>query len=117
MGNSNQFPPNERLSTRMTLFTLVRRSLRFHARSHLGVLLGAIVGSAALVGALVVGDSVRGSLRDMALLRLGNVDLALSGGDRIFRDELANDLAIARVAPWPESEYGSKPVPEKKLLK
>src|SRR6185503_21010550 len=79
----------------MSFWTLVIRSLSFHFRSHLGVLLGAIVGSAALVGALVVGDSVRGSLRWMALLRLGNVDVALQGGDRFFRDELANEISTS----------------------
>ena len=55
----------------MTFWTLIRRSLRFHARAHLGVVLGAAIGSAALIGALVVGDSVRESLTDMALRRLG----------------------------------------------
>src|SRR5882762_8346459 len=85
----------------MTLWTLVRRSLRFHARAHLGVLLGAVVGSAALVGALVVGDSVRGSLREFALARLGNVDLALIGGDRFFRDHLADELATDGIASVP----------------
>ena len=44
----------------MTTFTLILRSLRFHARAHLGALLGAAVGSAVLVGALIVGDAVRG---------------------------------------------------------
>src|SRR6185503_17140153 len=77
----------------MTFWTLVSRSLRYHARAHLGVLLGAAVGSAALVGALVVGDSVRGSLRDTALLRLGNVETALEGGDRFFRDRLADECS------------------------
>ena len=43
----------------MTFRTLIRRSLRFHWRAHVGVVLGAAVGSAALIGALVVGDSVR----------------------------------------------------------
>ena len=38
----------------MTLRTLILRSLRFHARSHLGVLLGATLGSAILIGALLV---------------------------------------------------------------
>jgi putative ABC transport system permease protein len=76
----------------MTAWTLILRSLRFHARSHLGVLLGATVGSAVLIGALVVGDSVRGSLRDQALARLGKVDFALASGDRLFRDQLADDL-------------------------
>src|ERR1043165_909835 len=76
----------------MTRLTLILRSLRFHARSHLGALLGASIGSAVLIGALVVGDSVRQSLRDMALSRLGKVEFALAGGDRFFRDQLAGDL-------------------------
>src|SRR6266581_5183174 len=77
----------------MTFSTLVFRSLRFHARAHFGALLGAAVGSAVLIGALVVGDSVRGSLRDMALARLGKVQLALAANDRFFRADLATALA------------------------
>src|SRR5438105_5152991 len=86
----------------MTLWTLIFRSLRFHARSHLGALLGAAVGSAVLLGALVVGDSVRGSLRDMALARLGRVQLALEGKDRFVRADLAGaltDKGLGRVVP------------------
>ena len=62
----------------MTFWTLIRRGLTFHARAHLGVVLGAAVGSAALIGALVVGDSVRESLKDMALARLGRVETAMA---------------------------------------
>src|SRR2546428_8274840 len=76
----------------MTLRTLIFRNLRFHARAHLGALLGAAIGSAVLIGALVVGDSVRGSLRDIALRRLGKMECALVGGDRLFRAALAQDL-------------------------
>ena len=76
----------------MTPLTLIRRSLRFHWRGHLGVLLGAAVGSAALIGALVVGDSVRGSLRETALQRLGWVDAAMASADRFFTQELADRL-------------------------
>src|SRR5438034_6898861 len=76
----------------MTSWTLIRRSLRYHARSHGAVLLGAAVGSAVLIGALVVGDSVRESLRQFALARLGNVQLALASNDRFFRAKLAEDL-------------------------
>src|SRR6266404_4476125 len=71
----------------MTFRTLILRSLRFHARAHLGVVLGAAVGSAALVGALVVGDSVRGSLIDLALQRLGTIHYAMAPNDRLFRAE------------------------------
>jgi ABC-type antimicrobial peptide transport system permease subunit len=70
----------------MTFWTLIRRSLRFHARAHLGVLLGAAIGSAALIGALVVGDSVRGSLRQRALDRVGKVQYLLESPDRLFTD-------------------------------
>jgi hypothetical protein len=73
----------------MNLRTLILRSLRFHWRNHLGVLFGAAVGSAALIGALVVGDSVRASLREMALQRLGNIHFAMNAGDRLFRARLA----------------------------
>jgi ABC-type antimicrobial peptide transport system permease subunit len=76
----------------VTTWTLIFRSLRFHARSHLGAFLGAAVGSAVLIGALVVGDSVRGSLREMALARLGRVQLALASHDRFFRAELGKSL-------------------------
>ncbi len=76
----------------MTFWTLILRSLRFHARSHLGTLLGAAIGSAILIGALAVGDSVRGSLREMALARLGKTDFALASNDRFFRAKLADDI-------------------------
>ncbi len=79
----------------MTPFTLILRSLAFHLRSHLGVVLGAAIGSAALIGALVVGDSVRISLREMALARLGQTELALSAGDRFFRNALAPEMQSA----------------------
>lgn len=78
----------------MTHWTLIRRSLRYHARSHLGAFLGAAVGSAVLVGALLVGDSVRGSLRELARQRLGDIHLALSTGDRFFEASLAGRLTM-----------------------
>lgn len=76
----------------MRVWTLLGRSLRHYAKSHLGTLAGAIVAGAVVVGALLVGDSVRGSLREMALARLGSVEFALVGGDRIFRSALAEEL-------------------------
>ncbi len=77
----------------MTFRTLIFRGLRFHARSHVGTLLGAAVGSAILIGALAVGDSVRESLREIALARLGKSQFALASNDRFFRADLARDLA------------------------
>ena len=72
--------------------TLIRRSLAYHWRTHLGVLLGALVGSAVLIGALLVGDSVRASLKKLALMRLGTTEQALASNDRFFRSALAKDI-------------------------
>lgn len=79
----------------MSWWRLIWRSVTFHARSHLGTFLGAAVGTAVLAGALIVGDSVRGTLRKMALDRLGKVTEAIASGDRLFRSALAGDLSKA----------------------
>ena len=54
--------------------------------------LGVLAGTAVLTGALLVGDSVRGSLRHLTLDRLGRVDEALVA-NRFFSAELANGLS------------------------
>ncbi|HJT76904.1 MAG TPA: hypothetical protein VJ739_06840, partial [Gemmataceae bacterium] len=85
----------------MTLGRLLLRNLRFHWRGNLAVLLGVAVGTAVLTGALLVGDSLRGSLRDRALDQLGWVEHAMVGG-RFFREELAaspQQLGVTRACP------------------
>jgi putative ABC transport system permease protein len=82
MGNSGG------LESRMSRWTLVFRSLKFHARSHLGTVAGAAIGSAALIGALVVGDSLRETLRERALQRLGWAQSAMATPDRLFSQHL-----------------------------
>jgi hypothetical protein len=72
----------------MTFRTLIRRSLCFHWRTHLGVVLGAAIGSAALIGALVVGDSVKHTLKYEAVRRLPGVSVAMDSGDRFFSANL-----------------------------
>ena len=76
----------------MTPRRLLRRSLRYHRGIFMAVALGVAVGTAVLAGALVVGDSVRGSLRDLTLDRLGEIDQALVA-DRYFREALAEEIS------------------------
>ena len=78
-------------SARMTRTRLLLDSLTYYARSHLAVGLGAAVGAAVLAGALLVGDSLRGSLRDRADRQLYGTEHALVGG-RFFREQLAAEL-------------------------
>jgi ABC-type lipoprotein release transport system permease subunit len=77
---------------------LLWRNLWYHWRGNLAVLLGVAVGAAVLTGALLVGDSLRGSLRHRTLEQLGNVEQALVAG-RFFREELADKLGAAHAAP------------------
>ena len=69
----------------------MRRSLIYYWRVHLGLLLGTAVATTALTGALLVGDSMRGSLRDLALERLGHIDYALLSA-HFFHSDLAAEL-------------------------
>lgn len=68
----------------MRLHRLLLRSLAFHVRAHLGVVLGAAIATAVLVGAFAVGDSLQASLRTRALSRLGLIVAAHDGHDRFF---------------------------------
>jgi ABC-type lipoprotein release transport system permease subunit len=63
---------------------------------------GVAVGTAVLTGALLVGDSMRGSLRDLTLDRLGQIDEVLLV-PRYFRAALADELAAEPQFPRPAS--------------
>jgi putative ABC transport system permease protein len=66
-------------------------SLNYHWRMNAAVALGVAVGTAVLAGALMVGDSVRGSLRHLMLDRLGRIDEVLVS-DRMFNAGLVTEL-------------------------
>ena len=78
----------------MTFRTLIVRSLAYHWRTNLAVCFGVAAAVAVLGGALIAGDSVRGSLRDLALGRLGRTHDALTLAGFV-RDGLARDIAQA----------------------
>lgn len=78
----------------MSLLRLIGDGLRYHWRTHLAVLLAVMVTSAVLTGALLVGDSMRGSLRHLLLDQLGQIDDVLVT-DRFFRAKLAEEVAAA----------------------
>jgi len=75
----------------MTRTRLLFNTLAYHGRANLTVALGAMVASAVLTGALLVGDSLRGSLSDRADRQLDGTEHALVGG-RFFREQLATTL-------------------------
>ena len=82
----------------MTALRLVFRSARFYWRTHLGVVIGAALGAMVLTGSLLVGDAVKATLREQALARVGQADVAMSGGDRFFRADLAQKVGSGAAA-------------------
>ena len=64
---------------------MLRRNIVYFWKQHVGVVLGASLCTMVLVGALLVGDSVKHSLRGMAEYRIGQVDMVLFSEDRFFR--------------------------------
>ncbi len=76
----------------MRTSTLVKRNLAYYWRTNLAVLLGVGTAVAVLAGALLVGDSVRGSLRDLFLMRLGKADYVMTSAG-FFREQLASEIA------------------------
>jgi ABC-type lipoprotein release transport system permease subunit len=83
----------------MRTSTLLARNLAWFWRTNLAVLLGVATATAVLAGALLVGDSVRASLHDLVLSRLGSVESVVSNtnaaGAGFFREILAEELAPA----------------------
>jgi ABC-type lipoprotein release transport system permease subunit len=70
---------------------LVRGSLTYYWRTNMAVVAGIATAVAVLAGALLVGDSVRGSLRDLVTERLGRTDHVVLSAD-FFREQLTDDL-------------------------
>jgi putative ABC transport system permease protein len=90
----------------MTRLKLLLRTLLHFRLSNLAVIAGAAIASAILTGAMMVGDSVKLSLRDLALQRLGPIDYSMTPG-RFFNEDLAT-----RVQSHPKfNEHFSQAVP------
>ncbi len=73
------------------------RSLKHYRRANLAVVLCCAVAAAVLSGALVVGDSVRGSLHDLTLERLGAIDVAVRA-PTFFTTDLATGSGASSAA-------------------
>lgn len=76
----------------MSIARLIKNSLIHYRGINLAVLAGVALTSAILSGALVVGDSVKESLRRNAAARTSGVGPVLVGGERFFTVELAGRI-------------------------
>jgi len=74
---------------------LILRGLTYYWRTNLAVVAGVATAVAVLAGALLVGDSVRGSLRDFVVQRLGRTDQVIVAAG-FFREVLVEELRSSR---------------------
>ena len=78
--------------------SLLRSNLWCYWRTNIAVVLGVVAATTVITGALLVGDSVRSSLRQMSLDRLGGVDAAWVGR-RFVRRSLVDSQRSPKDAP------------------
>lgn len=75
----------------MSWWRLVVRTLWHFRGANLAIMLGVAAATAVMTGALIVGDSVRGSLVALTEARLQKVQLVIAGS-RMFREDWAGEI-------------------------
>ncbi|HET6556938.1 MAG TPA: hypothetical protein VFG54_06455, partial [Prolixibacteraceae bacterium] len=77
----------------MSFIRLIQKSLWFYRKLNFTIVLGIALSTAILVGALIIGDSVKYSLQQITVQRLGNTSHVVTAGERLFRQQLGNELS------------------------
>ena len=84
----------------MKFSRLILRNLYHYWPVNLAVMAGVATAVAVLAGALMVGESVRESLRSLAYQRIGATDYVVAA-EHFFREDLAGELSLAAGAADP----------------
>ena len=70
----------------------------FHFRKlNSTIVLGVALSTAILLGALMIGDTIAFNLKKITLQRLGNTQWTVSSGERLFRQQLGDELEADRL--------------------
>lgn len=76
----------------MSLLKLILKSTWYYRRLNLTIVLGIALSTAILVGALIIGDSVKFSLQQITTQRLGKTSQVVTAGERLFHQQLAEQI-------------------------
>ncbi|MGQ7869552.1 FtsX-like permease family protein [Sunxiuqinia sp. sy24] len=85
----------------MNGFRYALKSLLHYWKLNLTIVLGVALSVAILLGAFIIGDSVSYSLQQITLQRLGQTDWVITGGERLFRAEMAQDISSEEIESTP----------------
>ncbi len=77
----------------MNRFRFIIKSFKYFIRQHIAVFLATMISTAVLTGALIVGDSVKYSLKKLVDKRLGKIEYAMISGDRFVSSELSTKIS------------------------
>lgn len=77
----------------MSLTKYILRTIRHYLKLNFTIVLGIALSTAILVGALIIGDSVRYSLQQITVQRLGKTSQVITAGERLFGRQLATELS------------------------
>lgn len=86
----------------MSLTKYILQTIRHYLKLNFTIVLGIALSTAILVGALIIGDSVRYSLQQITVQRLGKTSQVITAGERLFGQQLAEKMVAkthAQVAP------------------
>lgn len=86
---------NRVASARLTSASMIASGVRYNWRTSLAVALGVAIATAVIVGALLVGDSMRGSLRALTIQRLGKIESVVAPGGFFSAKDAAETLGVA----------------------
>lgn len=75
----------------MTTSNLIKQNLKYFLRTNLAVVFGVAIAVSVLTGALLVGDSVRASLKNILLEKIGSTSFVVSS-QNFFREDLTTDI-------------------------
>lgn len=77
----------------MTIKNYIIKSFLHYKFKHLAVIIGVVISTSVITGSLIVGDSVKYSLKNIVNHRLGKTDFALSLGEKFVRSQIANEIS------------------------
>lgn len=77
----------------MNLRNYILKSFLHFKFKHLAVIIGVIISTAVITGSLIVGDSVKYSLKNIVNHRLGKTEFSLSTGEKFVRCQLAGEIS------------------------
>lgn len=88
-------PSSANLPVRLTARSMIAAGVRYNWRTSTAVALGVAIATSVIVGALLVGDSMRGSLRGLTVERLGKIESVVAPGGFFSAENAASTLGVS----------------------